>query len=195
MEAHTIQRIGAYLVDMILLSFFVTMLTFWIPTSEEYKEAVKESNELIDKLLDEDQDFDEYYDKSMRVRYTLDKETIIPTLIQSVLIVGYFATFAYYNNGQTLGKKLFKIKLAPTDDNELNHYRLIGRAIFIEGVLSSILSVIFLLFIKYKQYAITVGVISMLQLLFTIVCLIMVISRKDKKGLHDIIFRTKVIKE
>lgn len=195
MEAHTIHRIGAYFIDMIIISFIASLLTFWIPTSESYNEAVKKSNELIDKMFDEDQDFNKYYDETMKIRYTLDKETMIPTLIQSVLIVGYFATFAYYNNGQTFGKKLLKIKIAPSDDEELNHLRLIGRAVLVEGVLSSILSVIFLLFIKYKQYAITVGVISIVQIIFTIVCLIMVINRSDKRGLHDIIFRTKVIKE
>ena len=30
MEAHTIHRLGAYFIDMIIISFIASLLTFWI---------------------------------------------------------------------------------------------------------------------------------------------------------------------
>ena len=121
MEAHTIQRIGAYLLDLIILSLFVSLLTFWIPTSKKYDDAVKEESTLVEKLLDKDNDFnyDEFYEESTKARYTIDKESIITNIIQLVVIIGYFGTFAYYNHGQTFGKKLLKIKIVSSDDSEL----------------------------------------------------------------------------
>lgn len=197
MEAHIIQRIGAYLIDMIIVSFIVLFLTFWIPQSEKYNNAVKKSEELFNEFLEEDSklSYDEYYNESSKLRYTLDKESVIINIIQIVVIVGYFGSFAYYNNGQTFGKKLLKIKIVPSIDSELNHINLIGRALLVEGVFTTLVSIVFVFIVDYKKYSIISYFFSGIQFLFIISCFVMILSRNDKRGLHDIIFRTKVIKE
>ena len=195
MEAHTMQRIGAYFVDAILLSLFVMLLTFWIPTSEKYEEAIKDENNLLDSIFDEDLDFDKFYDDYSQVRYTLDKESMAVSLVTAVVSLGYFATFAYYYNGQTLGKKIFKIKIVSSTTEEVSHLKFIGRALLVNGILSSLLTDLILLFINYKQYNYTVGVVNFVQSAFMFVSLILIIMRTDKKGLHDLMFKTRVIQE
>ena len=196
MEAHTIQRIGAYIIDVFILSILVMLLTFWIPTSEKYKKSIEEENKLVDEMLDSEEiDFDKFYDKYTNIRYTLDKESTITSLISAVLSVGYFATFAYYYNGQTLGKKLLKIRIVSDDGKEASHSTLIIRSLFVNSVLSSLISIILIFFIEYKQYPYTVGLISIIQSIFMLLSLIMIITRNDKKGLHDVLVKTKVIQD
>ena len=40
MEAHSFTRIVAYLIDIIIVSLFMTIITYWIPVSKEYEESV-----------------------------------------------------------------------------------------------------------------------------------------------------------
>lgn len=86
------------------------------------------------------------------------------------LIVNLFGLFYFvilqYNDGQTLGKKLMKIKVVPSDDRpELSLGQVFGRE-FIGRIV-----MVFTFLIGY----------------------LMVIFRKDRRGLHDLMFKTQVI--
>lgn len=195
MEAHTFQRLGAYFADVIILSIIVMILTLWIPTSEKYNEAVKRSDELIGKIASNDVSLNEVSDEYVELRYTIDKESMLTTMVTIVVYLAYFATYAYNNNGQTIGKKLFKIRIVPTDDNELSHINFVGRALLINGIVFSCINCIFLLFISSKQYLYTVGLVNIIESIIIITSFLMVIIRSDKRGIHDLLFKTKVISE
>lgn len=194
MEARLSQRLLAYFIDFIIVSVILSLLTFWIPTSDKYIEAVKEEEEFLTiDFQNEDISLKDLYNKYFSIRYTLEKEMIVPTLISAILSLGYFATFAYYKNGQTFGKKIMKIKIVSNKDNELNHLKLMGRALIIDSILLSFLTVLFLTFITASQYSYTVYLLIVCQNIITIISAFLIIFRKDKKGLHDIMFDTKVI--
>ena len=193
MEAHTLQRVGAVIIDIFLLSFMLLLLTFWIPNSEKYEEAAKKENEILDNLLSDDTDTGKIINNYMENRYIIEKESIMSSAISMVLTLGYFATFAFYNNGQTIGKRIMKIKVVNKDGSEVNHRTLFFRTILIQGVFASLLSIMFLLFIKPDQYLYTVWVVNAIQSLITITTALMILCRDDKRGLHDLIFKTKVI--
>ena len=192
-NAHTFQRITAYMIDIILISFITVLITMGIPTSQKYKDAEKQSATLIEDYTKNKINEKEYLDKLNETRYIIGKEGIAISLVSVVITFGYFAGFTFYNKGQTLGKKLLHIKLVTKDDKEVSHLQTIARAMIHNSCLTSILSIIFLLFIKSSQYMYTVGVLELVQSIVMISSFIMIICRNDRRGIHDLICGTKVV--
>ena len=194
-EAHTFERILAYILDIILISIIAALITFWIPKSKEYEKAVKDQEELSSLYSEKKIESSEYIDKMYEIRYTIDKENIIESLVVVVISLGYFGALTYYNKGQTLGKKLLHTKVVSNNGKEASYLQLIGRALINNGCITSLISIILLLFIKSNQYSYTVCVVGIIQSVILITSFLMIIIRKDKKGLHDLICGTKVVHE
>lgn len=192
-NAHTFQRISAYVIDVFLISFIAALLLVFIPKSNAYKEAQKKEESLISDYTNKKINESEYIDQMYECRYIMDKEDIPHTLISIVLSLGYYVAFAYYNKGQTIGKKALHIRIVSNDGSDASYLKLLGRTLIHNGVLESILIVIFLLFIKSNQYSYTVGTVGIIQMLIMMSSVILISCRKDKRGLHDLIFNTRVI--
>lgn len=194
MNSGSLQRIGAYLLDLIIIGLVASLLTFWIPESDNYKEAYETQKEQSDLLMNNEIGTQEYFDTTMRSRYVMEKETVIQTVIGIVIAIGYFGTFAYYKNGQTIGKKLLKIKVVNNEGKEPGHLQLIFRICLLRGIFTTILSIILLFVLSENEYMVIYG-ISIAQSIFLMVCALMMVIREDKRGLHDMIAKTKVITE
>ncbi len=192
-NSHTFQRISAYFIDVFLITLISVILTIGIPNSKKYDNALKENDSLISDYVDNKITESEYIDRIYKTKYTMEKESITTSLISVVVTFAYFAGFAYYSKGQTLGKKLLRIKVVSKDGNEASYLKMMFRALIHNGCLTSILSIILILFIKSNQYMYTIGVLEMLQSVIMISSIIMIICRKDKKGLHDLVCGTTVV--
>lgn len=192
-NAHTAQRIAAHVIDVIILTIFVSMITFGIPKSQKYKEAEKKINSITESVFLDDEEKIDSTDKLIENKYIYDKESIPFNLISIVVSIGYFGVFAYYNSGQTIGKKLVHIKVVSDDDSEANNSQMFGRALLFDGTFLSILSIVLLTFIKSKEYPYTVGILGLIQSFIILCSFFMIAYRKDKRGLHDLICRTKVV--
>lgn len=193
MGAHTFQRIVAYIIDIFIIAIIAIILTIGIPESKKYKEAQKQESTLMDDYTNKKINEAEYIDKLYEARYTMSKESIATSLITVVITFGYFAGLTYYNKGQTLGKKLLHIKVVSEDSKEASYAQLIGRVLIHNGCLTSILSLIIIFFIKSNQYLYTIGILEFIQSIIMITSFIMIICRNDKRGLHDLICKTKVV--
>ena len=194
MKAYSYQRILAYFLDIIILSILLFALTFWIPTTEKYEQAVKDEEKIMENYrnneITEDQMLDKYFD----IKYTIDKETMITSFISAILALGYFGTFAYMNNGQTIGKKFMHIKVKGKD-KELTHFDFLLRSLIINDVLCSLITITLLFFINSSSYSYTVFAFQSIQSIIVIISFIMIIAKKDKRGLHDLICKTEVVME
>ena len=191
-KAFSYQRIGAYFIDIIVLSLILSLLTFWIPKSEKYQKAVEDEEKLIENYANGEIDEDSLVKAYFNDRYIIEKETIIISVVSVILSIGYFGTFAYMNNGQTLGKRLLGIKIS-SSKKELTHFDFIMRSLIINDGISSIISVLLLLFITGSMYSYTIFVVQSIQSLIVLLSAIFVVFRKDKLGLHDLICKTEVI--
>ena len=188
----TLNRIVSYLIDMAIITILLTVITAWIPISDKYVEASKERDGLVTKLRENEISYKEYYDTNMKCSYIMEKENIIVTLITIVVSLGYFGTFAYYMNGQTLGKKLTRIRIVDNENKDLSHSKMLLRTLIINGLFINIVSTILLLFITENDYS-YVFFLSVIHAIYVIISLFFVAFRKDKRGLHDLLIGTKVI--
>lgn len=55
----------------------------------------------------------------MPLNYELTKRKLPVNVATSVVFIGYYIIFAYFNKGQTLGKKLLKIKVVNDKERDL----------------------------------------------------------------------------
>lgn len=193
MKAYFLQRLISYLIDFFIVIVVVSCITFFIPVSNSYDEALKKSNEVSNAYLNGEIDSHEYLVEYGKANYTMAKENMIVTVINLLITVAYFGTYAYYKNGQTIGKKLMHIKVESLDGRNPSHATFIFRALFIYGVIASIISLIILQLIQADMYSYTVLVVETIQSILVFISALMIMFRKDTRGLHDLIFKTKVV--
>jgi len=243
-----LKRIGAYFIDIILVTLLSTLLSAnsyinkdydaYSKTYEEYNNEYdhyiefyekvekyyddnKISEEEYNKLIDIESEYDSYLndyykdkiiseeeyktllkninknysEKETNYNYKLLKYSIIPTIVSLMSILLYFVVFQFYFNGQTLGKKLMKIRVISNNNKDLKIFNFFIRSLIVNEVFINILNLVFLIilskdsFIEYNKIIYAVTYIIEMTILFTIV------FNKDNRGLHDYISNTKVIED
>ena len=105
----------------------------------------------------------------------------------------YFVVFQAYNKGQTIGKKLVKLKVVGNSGKELGLNDYLKRVLIIPPIFCDLLDLILLMFVQKNIYLTSNIVLTVLKNLLLLITGIMVIYRKDNRGLHDLIADTKVI--
>lgn len=192
-SAHTYQRIVAFIIDIIIINIVVSLLTSGIPESKNYVEAKESTNNLVEKYINGDIESREAIDSLYDNKYIMDKESIPNNLISLVITIGYFVVFGYYNKGQTFGKKLMHIRIVNNEGQDVNYIQLFGRSLIIHEAFLVITSMILIGLVSKNQYLHITGIIDIIQTIAVICSIIMIATRDDKRGLHDIVFKTKVI--
>jgi len=148
----------------------------------------------MNSYVNEEISIEEYNDKVYDINYRLQKSSILSNVISFVVMFGYYIVFAYLNKGQTLGKKLFKIRVVSTDD-KVSLKGMIIRNIIIYGFITKLYNIIFVNLFDVNMFNSVYSILSYIMSLFVIVSFMMVLYRKDGRGLHDIIARTNVVGE
>lgn len=193
MKASFFKRLGAYLLDAIFLTIIVTIITSGM-TSKEYSDAYNEYLELNEKYMAQEITIGEYLDGISPLMYTINKSSVLVTGINVGLSIAYFIVFQYLNKGQTLGKKLFKIKVVE-NGKDPSLKSMIIRSILIDSIFSGLIGIIFIYVLKQNTYYLGYSIVQMIETMFIFVSALFVLYRKDKLGLHDIIAHTEVLEE
>lgn len=199
-KCYFLPRLIAYILDIIIVALVSSFILAIIPTDKNYDKYVEEYKDIQTKCVEDMKNdssvtsFDCIY-RAKDVNYDIDRAAIPSTLVGLVLYIGYFIVFQAYNKGQTLGKKLMKIKVISTNknDNKLNLNQVAIRAVIIDSIAINILMLGSVLFIGKDSYFYASLAIQGLSSLIVIVSLVMIFIRKDGKGLHDLAANTKVV--
>lgn len=158
---------------------------------EEYfndkKITETEYDEIYEKVYNE---YNQIYQDS---NYELMKINYIPSIIIMVITILYFVVFGYFCNGQTLGKKMMQLQVVSKEGNRANILKLLLRTVILTGILTSILNLILLFSVNKEVYFVANEYIGIVSGIIEMIILVMVLYRKDKRGLHDMISETKVI--
>lgn len=193
MKANSYKRVLAYLVDVMIISFVSVLLTYFVPTSENYNKLNKEFETLTIDYRNQEVTMEEYLEKGTDINYQLNKEGVPQTIVSTVLSIIYFVVLAYFMNGETLGKKLMKIKITSNNDKKLTMNNYLIRALVIDSVLMNIITIITILLFSKDVYLTSYNIISYVFSFVYIVSLAMILFSKNGRGLQDILANTKVI--
>lgn len=146
----------------------------------EYKEIIEDINNQFDKVA-------EYY------IYLLNKKGIPNSIITLVCTLLYFGIFQYFLKGQTIGKKLLKLKVVSASQKKINILNYILRSLVVNDVLLNGIGIIFLILSSQKIYTQANSILSILISISEAIIIYLVLTRADRRGLHDLLCNTKVI--
>lgn len=194
MKASFFKRLGAFIIDYFIVIFIISMITMGFSSSAT-NDISKKASELVSDYQNEKITAEEYTEEYSKLSYELQKSNVNMNIASITLYVGYFIIFATLNRGQTLGKKLFKIKVVSKDNKDVNVWNMLIRSLLIYNLISAIFSVIFVNFLGVNAFTNIYMVIGYIEYFVMIVSFFMVTYKKDGRGLHDIIAGTNVIEE
>lgn len=197
-NAYFIKRLGALILDMIIVSIVVSMLTFFVNNNSNYEKLTKEYNDVMEQAMDKKTSPKEYkklLSKASDISYDLSKQTVVVSFVSLTMYILYFIVFQFYNKGQTIGKKLMKIKIESNDGKDLTMNQLAVRSLIINSILANLILLAVIILGSKDVYFVSSTTVSMIQYIIIFTTAIMILFRKDKRGLHDVITNTKVINE
>ena len=194
MKATFFERLGAYLLDTIIVSliFSLICLGFGDYTSNTEKLMSELDNKLVKNAITPE----EYLEEYQNLLYDYQKENVLQSGISVALTIAYFVVFQYMNKGQTLGKKLLNIRVVDKDtEKPISILKGLLRSLLVLSILSGTLCILFLYILNRNIYFISYSTFLSIEGLFILISMMLVLYKKDKRGLHDMIANTIVIKE
>ena len=187
------QRVLAFLIDLVLLSMITSLITMFIPMNDTATKLYEEQNRVLEDYVAGNVSMEEYVNQMIDLGYDISKQTVIISIVGVVISLLYYVVYPCYNNGQTFGKKLMKIKIKKTNDTELSMNDLLIRGMINNSILVNIINVILVLFLSKNLYLSTSSLVSFIQYLVLIISLIMIAFTKNAQGLHDKVCKTEVV--
>ena len=194
MKATFFERLGAYILDMIIVSLILSLISLGFGNYTSSSEKLME--ELDNQLLESEITTEEYMKQYEYIFYDYQKETVLQTGISLALTIAYYVVFQYMNKGQSLGKKLLGIRVVDKDTKKpTTILKGLLRSFLIMSILSGTLSTISI-FILNRDIYFTVYLTALgVEAIFTLITIMFALYKKDGRGLHDIMANTIVIKE
>lgn len=157
----------------------------------KYYEDSKLSKKEYKKLEGEvEKDYQKKYED---LAYKIAKNSSISSAIYIIVTILYFGIFNLVTDGQTLGKKIFKLKIVSSDDGKPNIVSYIIRSVLLYNTIYYLVSLIGIYTLNKENYYLVTNIVYQIQYYIQIIIICMVMLRTDGRGLHDILAKTKVI--
>lgn len=212
------KRLIAYLIDAFFVFLLATLLTSnsyinkdynkYKKTYEEYVkiyDAYENDVELLeeryeDKLILEEEykqiltEIDNNFNaKEKEYSYKLSKLSIIPSIINILVVLLYFVVIQYCFYGKTIGKKIMKLKVVSSKGKDLTIFNYFVRSLILNNVLIDTLNIIAIIILKQSQFFVYNQIIYVISYILEVTISLMIIFDKEGRGLHDLVATTKVV--
>ena len=193
-KALFIQRFAAFILDVFIVSMVASMIAYPFLDMNSIDKLSESSTQIVEDYMKQEISIEEYTNESISVSYEMARKQGILSLITIFLNVLYFVVFQIKNDGQTIGKKLLKIKVSSNDGNQLTMNQMIFRSLIINSILIDMVNFCVLLFTNQMAYFYGVGILSMVQFIMIAASGFMVMFSEKRQGIHDLIAHTDVVK-
>ena len=145
----------------------------------------------------------QYYDQSYAsYNYNVNRSNLVINIIGIILTIAYFGVLEWYLKGQTIGKKLFRLRTIDNDKpkREIPVWKFIVKALMVSEVSFTILSIFFLLIchqgfdgtLNAMWYAKACNILYDIQYAWNIFLVLIILFRKDERSLHDVLLNIRV---
>lgn len=191
-KAYFLQRLLAYVLDMTIVVLVSTLISYQFISTKTVDKLNKQSSEILEKYQNQEISAKTYFNQSMDNSYQLSKETGLTNIVTIVVYVLYFIVYQMYMNGQTIGKRIMKIRVVKNKDGTLSMNDMLIRGLINNYILANILIAIFVL-INRNTYVYGSSIVQIIQYAILIASIFMIIIRKDGRSVADLICGTKVV--
>lgn len=186
------KRITAYLIDMLivtLISSFIYTLPFFTSNQEEYLNNYEKYTKTYTEFIKGNKKEEDLINSE----YKMIKSSSTILIIRVGVVIMYFSIIPYFKKGQTLGKKINKIRITSNKKEEIKPGTYFLRGLISSVAIFDIISLFILILCKRPIYLISSTLISYLTTLFYITSFICILANKEKRSLHDLLLNTKII--
>ena len=136
---------------------------------------------------------DVYNEEINKYLYNSEKYSVVYYIISIVTCILYFVFFQGFTGGQTLGKKIMRLKVVAKDGKEVGYKKLFIRTMFLYDILFCLLIIVSVSFLSMDYFFTAYNILYLINYILSLVIVFMVSSSKDRIGLHDMVAHTKVI--
>lgn len=193
-KALFVQRLAAFILDIFIISSFASLISYPFVDANSVNNLNSSANEIIEKYNSGKIDMVTYMEEVKGVTYQLARQQGIVSLITIFLSILYFVVYQCYNKGQTVGKKLLKIKVVSSDGRELTTNNYIYRALIINSIFVDMISLAIVTLGNMDVYFYGTLLCGVLKYGLLLTCAFMVMWSKTGMGLHDRLAHTMVVK-
>lgn len=189
-----LKRIVAYIIDILIVTVVVSAISM-IPRIDPYKKNYEKAyNEYLDIVSDaQNENSVDYKDRIIELNYDIYKYRVVSNILSVISLVGYFGILQMVMNGQTVGKKVLKIKVVGNNGKKLNFGNYFLRTLILNNIFFTVINMIAVYILKGSNFYYFTYIVNMLQSTIYMILIIMMVLRKDNRGLHDLLAGTKVI--
>ena len=190
------KRIGAYVLDILIVSLFVSLLSyvpFLNPSRDAYSEKYNELVNLQEQYSSSEISLDEYNQAFEPIAYEIYRYNTYYVIIDLVCTLLYFGVLQFFCKGQTIGKKLFQIRVVSNDERPLTLVNFILRTVVLSNMIISVALQCIVHFMDVDHYYIVYENVNLVGSIILYIILFMIVVRADGRGLHDFVANTKVV--
>ena len=189
----SLKRIIAFVIDIVIVSLVVSLINLLPldPYKDKYKDAYEKYNEVVQKSTEDEKN--DYKDEIIELNYEVYKYRTYSSMFSATALILYFGVLPLVMNGQTLGKKIMKLRVVSNNEKKLNFWKYLIRIVILNNIWLSLINIGAVYVVSGVKFYYVTYVISMISSLIYMLNLIMVMFRKDNRGLHDMVAGTKVI--
>ena len=193
-KALFVQRFLAFLLDIVLVSFVASFISYPFLDMDSIQKLNESSVEVMENYTNGKIDEKEYFNESSTISYELARKQGVNTLVIIFLNILYFVVYQIKNNGQTLGKQILKIRVVDSSNRDLSMNQMIFRALIINSILLDMISFGVLIFANQSSYFYGVSFLAFIQFCILSVSTFMIMFGKNRRGLHDLVAHTDVVR-
>lgn len=196
MNASFIRRFLAYLIDIIIFGIIITLSLKLFSNSygNNLKVLNDEMTEINDLVIENEISLKNYVYRYAELTKQIDQIEALNTILNIIFALLLFVFIPFLLHGRTIGMMITKIKLVKENNERASLNTLFFRSLLMYslGYLLVVLGIMY--FVPSICYFITSSILIILEFLLAIISSFMILYRNDRRGLQDIITRTKVIK-
>lgn len=191
------RRVIAFFIDLFIVSVitsFLASIPFINPEKARYEESYNRILEIFEQYKKEEITIEEYETKFISLSYDLNRMNLSFTIINIVVIIGYFVIFQWQRKGRTIGKQLMRLQVVSVkDEKEVPIFSYLLRSIVLNNLMITIVQMIILYTVNKENYYVVYNNLNLVGYILLYITIFLVLLRMDKRGLHDFVAGTKVI--
>lgn len=189
------RRLSAYILDVLLFVLIIVAVAQVIPEPEKIELLEAQILLTNENMIREVIDTKTYIVQYAELSHELDRLNINYSIFNLGYIFAYFIVIPLFFGAQTLGMRVFKIKIISVDGSKFTFWDLFIRNLISNALVLLLCSTILVWLIPPVPYYVMVTILVGIQISLVFISGIMILYKKDKRGLQDIITGTRVIKE
>lgn len=189
-----IKRIRAYIIDFLILTLILFIINTFLPLDKKTNDLQEDKRSIASSYYKGTLTYGEYIEVYGRINYEIDKNMVINNITYLVFMIIYFIVVPILYHGRTIGARLNNIQIESFSDSNLKFYQIIIRALLITGLGYVFMKNMLVFILNENTYFIGITIFSLIQVIILGISLFMMIREKDKRGLHEILSNTEMVK-